>query len=407
MDGHILVLVESNTSGSGRVFPVAARALGLRPVMLAADARRYPFDGELEVVEVDTGSVPEVVAACRLLAPVVGVVSSSEYFVAAAALAAATLHLPGPDPAAVGSARDKGEQRRVLAAGGVRVPEFVVATTVERALAAAAAIGPPVVVKPVAGSGSVGVRLCRDLEGVAAQAGDLLAAGQDERGRGVPRQILVEAFADGPEYSVEIFGGLALGVTGKHLGPPPCFVEVGHDFPAQVEDVVRTSVIETAEAAVRLLGLTFGPTHVELRVTAEGPTLIEVNPRLAGGWIPRLVETATGIDLIRETIRVSIGGRARLTPTRRGAAALRFVLAPGSGTLDCLRGLAEASRAEGIVEAVAYRDPGAQVAVHGDFRDRIGHVLAAALTVADAAATADLSVQAVHPVLRATAEACL
>jgi len=407
VSGHTLVLVESNTSGSGRVFPVAARALGLRPVMLAADARRYPFVGELEVVEVDTGSVPAVVAACRRLAPVAGVVSSSEYFIRTAALAAAALHLPGPDPEAVGSARDKGEQRRVLAAGGVRQPEFAVATTVEQALAAAEAIGCPVVVKPVAGSGSVGVRLSRDLEGVAAHAGKLLAAGLDERGRGVPHRILVEAFADGPEYSVEVFGGLALGVTGKHLGPLPCFVEVGHDFPAQVEDLVRTSVTEAAETAVRLLGLTFGPAHVELRVTAEGPTLIEVNPRLAGGWIPRLVETATGIDLICETIRVFTGRRVCLAPTRSRAAALRFVLAPGSGTLDGLPGLEEARRAEGIVEAIAYRDLGAEVAVHGDFRDRIGHVLAAAPTVAAAAATADHLVQAVHPVLYATQEVSL
>ncbi|UXX92169.1 ATP-grasp domain-containing protein [Streptomyces sp. AD2-2] len=49
---------------------------------------------------------------------------------------------------------------------------------------------------------------------------------------------------------------------------------------------MRKAVTETAEAAVRALGIVLGPAHVELRLGPEGPVLIEVNPRLAGGWIP-------------------------------------------------------------------------------------------------------------------------
>ena len=38
-----LVLLESNTTGSGRLFCSAARELGLRPVVLSRDPGRYPY----------------------------------------------------------------------------------------------------------------------------------------------------------------------------------------------------------------------------------------------------------------------------------------------------------------------------------------------------------------------------
>ena len=43
MTEPLLVLVESNTTGSGRLFCAAARRLGLRPVVLARDPGRYPY----------------------------------------------------------------------------------------------------------------------------------------------------------------------------------------------------------------------------------------------------------------------------------------------------------------------------------------------------------------------------
>ena len=43
MTGGWLALVESNTTGSGRLFCSCARRLGLRPVLIARDPDRYPY----------------------------------------------------------------------------------------------------------------------------------------------------------------------------------------------------------------------------------------------------------------------------------------------------------------------------------------------------------------------------
>ncbi|GAA3348503.1 hypothetical protein GCM10020358_67200 [Amorphoplanes nipponensis] len=171
-------------------------------------------------------------------------------------------------------------------------------------MAAAADLGPPVVVKPVTGSGSAGVRLCADAGEVAEWAARLLGGDGGPTG-----PILVETAVRGPEFSVETFDGVVRAVVGKRLGPEPWFVEIGHDVPAPVPAAVRAELGETTRRALAALGLGWGAAHTELRLSAAGPVVIEVNPRLAGGMIPAAVRAATGLGP---------GGRGDRPGQRRG-----------------------------------------------------------------------------------------
>lgn len=384
-----LVLVESNTTGTGRLFCRAAVRAGLRPVLLARDPARYPYvraDGVASQV-VDTGDPAAVLAACAEL-DVAGVTSSSEYFVAAAGEAARALGLPHPDPEAIRACRDKARQRARLAAAGLPGPAFAAARSPQDAVSAAAAVGYPVVVKPVSGSGSIGVRRCTEESAVAAAAGSILAG---TAGTGLPEQrtVLVEAYLAGPEFSVETFDDRVVGVTAKHLGPEPRFVETGHDFPAPLDPAPAAALGEAAVAALRALGLGWGAAHVELRLTAAGPRVVEVNPRLAGGMIPRMVQEATGVDLIELLVARAAGLRPVPAPTRAGAASIRFLLAPGAGRLVGVRGQEEARRVPGVVEVGVTAEPGQEVLLRGSFQDRLGYVLAAGSGGGAAARAAD------------------
>ncbi|MGW2831888.1 ATP-grasp domain-containing protein [Streptomyces sp. NPDC001286] len=407
MTQDVLVLVESNTTGTGRLFPRAARELGLHPVLLAADPGRYSSVGGAEVMAADTSSTDAVIDACRSIGAerrVVGVTTSSDYYVGTAAAAAVALGLPANAPADLAAVQDKGVQRRLLLEAGVRVPRFTVAGTVDEVLAAAEEIGYPVVVKPVTGSGSLGVRLCANPAQAAGHAGATLARGHNERGRPVPRRVTVEEFVTGREYSAEVLNGVVVGITDKHLAALPLFVEAGHDFPAQLAPAEREAVAQAATAAVRALGLGLGPAHVELRTGPDGPVLIEVNPRLAGGWIPRLVQEATGVDLILETVKAFSGRASHVYATIRGGAAIRFVMADGTGVLCDVEGVTEASGLPDVVDVEIYRRPGTEIAVTGDFRDRIGHVMARGESAARAAAAAAEGVRRIRPVLAACEE---
>jgi S-sulfo-L-cysteine synthase (3-phospho-L-serine-dependent) len=397
-------LVESNTSGTGRLLARAVRTAGYRPVLLAADPGRYPYaaaDG-IHRIRVDTADGATVLATCKELADdrgLAGVLSSSEYFIETAALIAMELGRPGPAPEAVRRCRDKGLQRRALAAAGVRIPRFREVTSAAAASAAADELRFPVVVKPVSGSGNVGVRVCATHGEVTAQAEFLLAQTHNERGIPLPGRVLVEEYVPGPEFSCEVMSGEYVGLTSKHLGPPPFPVEIGHDYPAALPHGERDALRSAALAAVHALDLTWGATHVEVRLGPRGPSIIEVNPRLAGGFIPELVRLADGVDLITELVAAAVGAprtappRQHTQPARdtqpRRSASIRFLLASSEGRLIETGGVHRARDLPGVVEAAFYVEPGVVLTRHGDFRDRIGHVIACAADPPGAAAAAE------------------
>lgn len=409
MSSRWLILLESNTTGSGRLFCAAARRLGLRPVVFARDPGRYPYLAEdgIETRTLDTGdrlavrraaaevmdpsstAVPSSVAESSSIAEpssIAGVTSSSEYFVAAAAELAADLGLPHPDAAAITACRDKAIQRRLLRTYGVAGPDFATATRPEQAADLASLLGLPVVLKPAAGSGSVGVRLCHRPAEVAEAARAALAGEL----AGIPTQstVLVEQYLDGPEYSVETFGTRVVGITGKHVGPPPHFIETGHDFPARLPVGAQAALAETALRALAALGLGWGPAHVELRLGPGGPAVIEVNPRLAGGMIPDLVRLATGVDLVEATVANAAGLPLRLDPTRAAGAAIRFLVAERSGLFVAAGGLDRAAASPRVAEVVLTRRPGSRLNLEHSFRDRLGYLIATGHRGDDAAAAA-------------------
>ncbi len=391
-----ILFVESNTSGTGQIFVERAAALGLRPILISVEPTRYPFASrpDVEVVVADTSDPGEVWSRCVSVLGAefrpLGVWSSSEYYLPISARVAGMLGLPGPDAAAVSACRDKAHQRRIIAEAGLTDAASGLVRTPEEAERFAEKVGLPVVVKPRAGSGSIGVRLCRSLGEVASHAGRLLGEQPDDRGPATGGGILVEEFLDGPEYSVEIMGGQAVGVVRKHLGPPPSFVEVGHDYPAPLPGDIAELLVREAVAAVRALGLGWGPVHVELRLArAEKPVVIEVNPRLAGGFIPELIRHATGRDLIEEVIRMACALPEEVTVASQPAdgpraASIRFLLRSGAPgvPVDVLQ-----HSVRPPVQLLVYR-PGGRAGndqATGDFRDRTGHVLAAADTVRESA----------------------
>lgn len=379
--GRWLAFVESNTTGTGREFCAAARARGLRPVLLTGDPGRYVYveqDG-IDTRRLDTGDLAAVVDHCAGLAQhggLAGIASSSEYFVATAARAACKLGLPAADGDAIARCRDKETQVLALAAAGVPVPASTAVSAVADAVRAAGGIGHPVVLKPVRGSGSVGVRLCRDREETRWWAAELLSRSTDERGNPVPARILVQAAVEGPEFSVETFDDAVVTVVAKHIGPRPYFVETGHEVPAPVPRATAASLGDTALRALAALGLGWGAAHTELRLSPDGPVVIEVNPRLAGGMIPVAVRAALGVDLIDAVIARAAGQRRR--PARPGQrhAAVRFLHNEREGRVTGVEGIAAARTAPGVVAVAVGTAPGRTVRVTHSFQDRLGCVVA-------------------------------
>ncbi|MER9793669.1 lyase family protein [Mesorhizobium sp. M0213] len=398
MNRGSFLFVESNTTGTGELLIKQARVLGFEPYLVTRNPARYPFlkDSVAQVIEAETRSPDDLIGIAAKLSRLAGIYSSSDYFVGAASRVATEIGLPAANPEAIATCRNKWKQAAELQRQSIAIPETRLATSVRDVENILAQATLPVVVKPVSGSGSSGVRLCDSATAAIEafeSAKDVLV---DQVDLASP-DILIQQYVEGKEYSAEIIaydGTLhCLGILAKHKGPPPCFVEVGHDFPAPLPEWSLKELASFAEGAVSALGLEFGPAHVEFVISERGPVIIEVNPRLAGGMIPVMLSHALGTSILDMVIRLYAG--EGFTPPRASAraGAIRFRLAHISGKLKRL-GFSRDSQPT-VAEAGRLKSEGEDVEINGDFRDRVAYAIGVADELNVAAAAAERMIDSV------------
>ena len=305
-----------------------------------------------------------------------GVLTWMESCVEAAAAVSTALDLPGhPEPAARAS-RDKHLMRRCWTRAGLGSAASHLVTDIGEARAAAEAVGFPVVLKPRALAGSVGVTLAHDRQELE-RAFSVAVRAELDRYETAVRGALLEEYLDGPEVSVEsiVQAGQVhiVAVTRKRTGLPPGFEELGHLVgptpPGGCDQALRRLVVD-AHAA---LGLRDGATHTEVRLTARGPKLVEIAARLAGDLIPKLVRHATGVNLGLAAAAVAIGAAPELWATGARCAQIAFLYPRLTGEVVSL------SRSPALDppdEAVWTVEPGARVAIPPEgFIGRLGYIL--------------------------------
>jgi len=304
----------------------------------------------------------------------------SEAQLARTAALASRCGLPFHTPRTALALTDKLIQREVLAAAGVQATRCQAVTGPADLAGALRQVGLPAVLKPRAGAG--GARTCRvDTAGeAAARLEEFLAAQRGPAGRPGQGQFVLEELlpgypaAAGPQWgdyvSVESVtcGGVTshLEVTGKFPLTPP-FRETGYFVPATLGQPLRQAVLGLTGAAVAALGVANGVTHTEVKLTPEGPKIIEVNGRL-GGYVADIVRRARGFDLVRLALAAALGrppaaalglAPAAPLPGYRRHAFQYFILPPmGAVRLLGLAGAADLARQPGIQLVETFKQAG-------------------------------------------------
>ncbi len=248
-----------------------------------------------------------------------GITSLQDVGLVPAAELAAARGLPGPSVAGARAARDKVRQRELLAAAGIRVPRW---WTVPDAATLAGLLDThgPLVVKPPTGTASLGVRLVTS-------AAEAAAGYAHAAGFAAGATVLVEEYVEGAEYSVETISAAGhhrvAACTRKLSGALPYFVETGHS--TEVDEVTAGRLGAVATAALTTIGFDHGVAHVELRIGADGPTVIEVNGRVAGDLIPMLHRLTGRADLHDAVVALALGEPIPDFGVPRGSATIRFL----------------------------------------------------------------------------------
>ncbi len=299
--------------------------------------------GAREVIEVDPFDYAEVerrVLAVHARKRIDAVLCLIDIRLIEAARIAARLGVRHISPATAALLRDKFRVRCALADCGLAQPEFAAAYSTQVIPLAARRLGLPVLIKPVDGYGSQNIVVLRhpeDLDPLLSPLDELLPSGADY-GLGVKAgdRVLIERFMSGRVVGCDTLssGGRhrLLGVHEKLFYPPPSFAIRGGSFTpncAALGDIERYVF-----AALDAVGFDWGAAHTEVMLTAGGPRIIEINPRLVGAKIARLVGFSLGRSLHADLIALHAGEPVPNVPGPRPSVGVsRWIAAAEKGIL--------------------------------------------------------------------------
>lgn len=353
-----LLMIESWVGGTGRILPEAVRRSGHRYTFVTRKPDHYlggivaseshPVMTHADnVLTLETNDVAKLIEDLRDLHRVLrfdGVMTICDYYVETVRTVADALELPSPFPSTVADLRHKHLVRESLDRVGIPNPAYRVTTSWEQTRSAAEDIGYPLVIKPTDLASSAYVTLVRSVSELELAYDAQRAFPRNFRDQHRDALFLLEEYMEGEEVSVEGYAvdgeTTIIGITDKSLTGAPYFIEDGHMFPAEIDDATASQLSAFALRALHAVGHDHGPSHTEIKLTADGLRLIEINPRLPGNYIAELIRHVTGIDLLQATVELAAGQRPDLRTAQTGvrSAAIKFVVPPRGGHITAVRG---------------------------------------------------------------------
>ncbi|HEX9381400.1 MAG TPA: acetyl-CoA carboxylase biotin carboxylase subunit [Gaiellaceae bacterium] len=270
-------------------------------------------------------NVPSIIAAgettgCEAVHPGWGFLAENPEFVRACE--DNDLVFVGPDADVMGRMGDKVEAKRELAEAGVPLVPGTEAVGLEEARSAAAELGYPVLLKPSAGGGGKGMRLVEG-EGELDDAFDRASA-EAFAAFGDGRLYVEKLITPARHVEVQVLCDADGGVL--TLGERECSIQRRHqklieESPSAALDEETRAALETDVArACRAIGYLNAGTFEFLLAPDGSYHFIELNARLQVEH--PVSEVVTGIDIVREQLRIAAGEQLRTTgrAERRGHA---------------------------------------------------------------------------------------
>ena len=359
------VLLLSTTTGYQlRSFGDAAQALGIE-LMFATDRCHTlddPWrDGAVAVRFHDEDDSVEAVLRAAVERPVHGVVAVGDRPVVLAARIAQALGLPGNPPEGARASAHKRLARERFARAALPTPDYVALSTTADIVKASSGLEYPVVIKPVALSGSRGVIRAndpRELSAAFQRVSSLLARPEIRALRtGAETELLIERFIPGREYAVE---GL---ITGGRVHPlavfdkpdpldGPFFEETIYVTPSRAPAAVQRDIIDAVQRAVSALPLVHGPVHAECRVNERGVFVLEAAARPIGGLCSRVLRFGRdgAVSLESLLLRHALGEETAALEREPAASAVMMIPIPRRGVFRGVSGEEEAARVPGVSE---------------------------------------------------------
>lgn len=385
-----LLMIESFIGGNAMILPKLLKELGhcYTFVTRSKDIYKRPY-GEKphpviafadEILETNTNNKTDILDSLTGK-DFDGVITTCDYYIDMVSDIATTLGLPCPFPKEVKNVRYKHKLRQLMKAHQLANPEFALAFQWEDLVSNTERIGYPIVLKPVDLASSAYVRLIRNEAELKDAYDQLKAFPINWRDQKRDSTYLIEDYMKGNEVSVEAitYKGVTriIGITQKKIMGAPYFIEDGHMFPADLTSDMERQIEAYVIQVLKAVDYDNGVSHTEVKLTKDGPKIVEINPRCAGGHIVEIIELVSGVNMLKAFVELSIGVKPEITEGETGiaSACIKFLTPTVGGKVLAIEGLDSLSLDHHIVSYEINDCVGKTLGAPIDNTARIGRVI--------------------------------
>lgn len=329
----------------------------LAPLMGMSPILSLPFDQPKIAVEQALAALGRRVDA---------VLAVDDHGLELAALLREKLGLAGNPLQAVRVTRDKLAFRHLLKTHGFNCPPFSAAASDADALALAATLQYPVVVKARRLSASRGVVRADDAATFVQRVAQVRRIQASADREAAQLGVIVEDFIPGDEYALEgLLENGAMRVLALFDKPDPLngpyFEETIYVTPSRLPRDTQAVIAGDVQRACMLAGLISGPVHAEMRVNDRGIWLLEIAARSIGGLCGHMLEHHLGMPLEELILRHALG--MPVPPSADDdAVGVMMIPVPRRGLFRGTTGLTAARVVPGISDIRITAQPGQGVA---------------------------------------------
>lgn len=343
-----------------------AKKMGLHVVVSDMNPNAPGFAEADGRIIASTYDVEATVAAAKryhhTVRPIDGVICIASDIPLTVASVAAALNLPGISIKSAHLSTDKLAMKNKFKLDGVPMPWFNAVKSVKHLRDIVGKNGYPLVLKPADSRGARGV--LRLIAGV-----DLNWAYQYSKSYSPTARVMVEEFLAGPQLSTEsiVWDGeiWTPGISDRNYEYldkyAPHIIENGGELPTLLNDDVIREVNELLKKTISSLGLSRGTIKGDIVVTTECPKIIELAPRLSGGYFcTHEIPLNTGVDFVGAAIKIALGEKpdpGSLVPKYGVGVAQRYFF-PAPGKVIKIDGIERISSLDHIKLFKMYVNPG-------------------------------------------------
>lgn len=266
------------------------------------------------------------------------------------AAVANALELPGIKFESAEAATNKFKMRKRFAKNKIPSPNFYQVWDLLEVYEAASKIGYPLVVKPADNMGARGVTRVE-------KESDLRWAFHRAKSVSPSGEIIIEEFMEGPELSIDALlydeEIIFYAIADRIIGHPPYFVELGHTLPSNLSKKDQEKTIQVMGEGIKALGLEVGAAKGDIKITPDGPKIVELAARLSGGFMSGYtLPLATGVNIIKAAIEIALGEKPVLDEKRLNRVSVERAIIPAPGKVISIKGVEEAREIEGVEEVI-------------------------------------------------------